>query len=712
VSPSDDAVPRERIEAAAAPSAATGPRAPAGGGNQRARDAAESSRDRFAFLAEVSRCLADSLDYETTLATVAGLSLPYLGAWCIVDVRGPDGALRRLTVQHPDAAKQFAARTLQERYPPTADDYLGVTRVIESGRPELVFDVSDAELASRARDPDHLALLRTLGVKAYIIAPMLARGRVLGAITFVAAETGRRFGDLDVVIAEDLAQRAAMAVDNAQAHGELSRARAAAEAASTRTSEFLTVMSHELRTPLNAILGYTQLLEMGVLGPATPDQYRHLARLEASARHLLGLVEDVLDLAKMDAATLNVRGDHLITGSAVAAALAVVQPQATAKGVRLLDLGADSPGVAYIGDEARVRQIVINLLANAVKFTPAGGQVTVTCGRASRAEPDAAVGRPDRGARWAYVRVADTGPGIAPELAEHVFEPFVQGDSALTREQGGAGLGLAISRALARRMGGDLTLESKTKDAAGSSGGAVFILWLPAAAAADEEMAAAILDPSASARPTTNAAIPARAATAAQPALSDAAYAVLFALGVRLAASSETIAERYVAALQADGGFPGAHTLPLVQLRDHVTPFVGLLAAQLMVIGETRGRAPELLGDGGQVQRLMAELHGAQRWRLGWSADDLERETPLLLAEMERALRGAVDTHAAREVASIAGADAQGLDAAADSHSANTIEAADSAARYALDVTRHVLEQAARTAARAFDVARMADRNA
>ena len=174
---------------------------------------------------------------------------------------------------------------------------------------------------------------------------------------------------------------------------------------------------------------------------------------------------------------------------------------------------------------------------------------------------------------------------------------------------------------------------------------------------------------------------------------------MLHALAARLAAESETVSERYIAALRADSRFPGVAELPQVQLRDHATPFIGLLASQLMVIGETAGEAPELLGDGGQVQRLMAELHGAQRHRLGWSEADIERETPLLFAEVKRVICDALtvvetdDTGAVEATRSISISEA----------------AVEVARRYALDVTRHVLEQAARTAVRAYREARAAD---
>ena len=488
--------------------------------------------------------------------------------------------------------------------------------------------------------------------------------------------------------------------------GESERARAEADAANRTKSEFLATMSHEFRTPLNAILGYAQLLDMGVLGPATPAQQAHLDRLRASARHLLRIVDDVLDVAKVDADRLDVRRDPLVTEAAIASAVALIQPQATAKGIRLFNLGADAPGVRYIGDEHRVRQILVNLLSNAVKFTPHGGEVTVSCGLTAHPPTGTQLGSAaDEGDEptawveggsclWAFVEVKDTGPGVAPELVSRMFEPFVQGDSALTRQQGGTGLGLTISRRLARLMGGDLTVRNR------SSAGAVFTLWLPGAPGQ-------VVPPPVE-RPThrTPVSVPvflSKETGVQNGMLDEAAYAVLHALGVRLAGDAETVAERYVAALRADGRFPGGNELPAVQLRNHATPVIGLLATQLMIIGETRGQAPELLGDGGQVMRLMDELHGAQRHRLGWSEADIERETPILQGELERAIRSAVDTAAVDDAVKALGA---GNDV---SDSETTRRAVSLASQYALDVARHVLERGTRTSLRAFRFARAAE---
>ena len=436
------------------------------------RDAAEASRDRFAFLAEVSRCLAQSLDYETTLATVAGMSLPYLGAWCIVDVCTGDG-IRRLAVLHPDPAKQELARTLHERYPPHADDLLGAPRVIRSGRPELVVEVSDAALGATARDAEHLRLLRELGIGAYVIAPMVARGAVVGAMTFVTAESGRRFGDLDVILAEDLASRAALAADNARLHTEALRARqdaaaaqveaeaarGTAEAASRAKSEFLAVMSHELRTPLNAIAAYAELIEMGLRGPITAEQRSDLARIQRGQRHLMGLINGVLDYSRLEARAVHYAVQDVAIDEVLATCEALIAPQVSARRLTMTFDGCDA-ALAVRADPEKLQQIVLNLLTNAVKFTEPGGHITLGCNPMIDA---------------VEITVTDTGHGIPADHLERIFEPFVQVDARLTRTHEGVGLGLAISRDLARGMGGDLTVESTRGT------GSTFTLLLPRA---------------------------------------------------------------------------------------------------------------------------------------------------------------------------------------------------------------------------------------
>lgn len=185
----------------------------------------------LAFLAESSRCLADSLDHETALAAVARLALPQLGTWCIVDLVEPDGTIRRLSVIHPDPAKQRLANELRRRYPPASTDLIGAPRVIPTGRTEIGLDAPHALLVRLSRDVKHRRLLRTLGTQSFMIVPLIARGQTLGAITFVTADADRRYGPADILVAEDLARRGATAIDSARLHRATEIARGDAEAA-------------------------------------------------------------------------------------------------------------------------------------------------------------------------------------------------------------------------------------------------------------------------------------------------------------------------------------------------------------------------------------------------------------------------------------------------------------------------------------------------
>ena len=240
---------------------------------------------------------------------------------------------------------------------------------------------------------------------------------------------------------------------------------AEAEAASRAKSQFLATMSHELRTPLNAIGGYAELLDMGIRGPVTPEQRADLARLQRAQRHLLGLINEVLDYAKLETGAVQYDLRAVPVCDALAAAEALVAPQARAKRLTL-SAPRCAEDVVVRADPDKLRQILVNLLSNAVKFTDAGGRVEFACARGA--------GAAARDAGAVAITVRDTGIGIAADQLGRVFEPFVQVRGDLTRTAEGTGLGLAISRDLARGMGGDLTAESTP------GAGSTFTLTLPA----------------------------------------------------------------------------------------------------------------------------------------------------------------------------------------------------------------------------------------
>ena len=432
-------------------------------------------------------------------------------------------------------------------------------------------------------------------------------------------ERRRRYADRLVHSSEERYRKAA---------AESERARLALEAAARAKTEFLSSMSHELRTPLNAILGYVQLLDLGILGGVTSEQHAHLNRVRQSAVHLLSLVNEILDLVTLDTAGSSITVEHEVghLGEVCEQALTLVRIEAASRNLTVDGPAADGQGAAYVGDAHRVRQVVVHLLMNALKFTQPGGHVTVSCGTADTIDVDADApddgndGREPRdGGPWAYVRVADTGMGIARQDLRRVFSAFTQVDGGRTRAEGGVGLGLTISRRLARAMGGEITIRSQVGH------GSSFTLWLPTPAAGATPLRTPRQAPPPS--PVTRA-----------DASAKSIYTGLAALGTALASNVEAVTQQHSARLREDTTLPNVHTLPEAQLRDHMSTLIGEIAYVLTVTGQSEGRAPELLRDGSEILRLVSEMHGAQRWRLGWSEVHFARELKLVRAEIEATL--------------------------------------------------------------------------
>ena len=417
------------------------------------------------FLGRVSEILAGSLDRDESCRELAHLLVPRLADWCSIDLVDEGGVLRQLAVAHVDPAKVEWAAKLNERYPADPESKNGAHEVLRTGQPMLLAEIPDALLVAAARDEEHLRILREIGFASALTVPLVARGHVIGTMSLVSAESGRRYGDADLALAEELATRAALAIDNAALYRSAVRAREEAEAANRAKGEFLATMSHELRTPLNAIGGYAQLIEMGVHGPVTPEQLEALRRVQRSQQHLLSLINDVLNFAKLEAGHVSYDIDRVPVRELLAELEALVAPQLAAKSLRFSCVRCE-PTLAMAADAEKTQQIMLNLLSNAIKFTPAGGEIRVE----AREQGD-----------WLHIDVSDTGIGIPADRAEAVFEPFVQLARGATSTREGTGLGLAISRDLARAMGGNLTLDSIVEV------GSTFTLTLPRAAESADE---------------------------------------------------------------------------------------------------------------------------------------------------------------------------------------------------------------------------------
>ena len=410
------------------------------------------------FLAEAGTLLSASLDYETTLQSVARSAVPYLADLCVVDLVEEDGTIRRVAAAHADPAKQELATELL-RYPPPADGTYNTPAVLRDGRSRLVPDIDEAYLASAARDPEHLRIIRELGPKSSMVVPLLVRDRTLGSIQLVATESRRAYGPADLALAEELAQRAAVAVENARLYRE------AQEAVRAR-DEFLSIASHELRTPVAGIKGHAQLLlrarQRGRLDPERLD--RSIASVAAAADRLATLIHDLLDVSRIRLGQLPLRPQRLDLAALLGNVATRFREQLDERHRLVLDPVGPCP---LWGDPDRLEQVLTNLLDNAVKYSPSGGDVRVSL-------------RQDNGA--AVLAVRDEGIGLPPGATDAIFQPFGRATNAARQNLPGMGLGLYICRDIVERHGGRIWAES-----GGEGRGTTMYVRLPREVAAEGE---------------------------------------------------------------------------------------------------------------------------------------------------------------------------------------------------------------------------------
>ncbi len=435
-------------------------------------------------LAEASGALASSLDTSVSFANLTRLVVQSLADWCGVYLKEGGESVLLAAVAHVEPEGEALLRTLHALYPPEPGGRAGLGRVLRTGRSVLVERVTEEALRVMARDEEHLALLRKLGVQSHLTVPVLLHHRLVGAITLGSASGRRHYGPEDVVLAEELARRVATALENAQLVARLQEERRRAEEANRAKDEFLATVSHELRTPLTSILGWTQMLKTGRL--AEEKRVRALETIERNARAQTQLVEDLLDVSRIISAKLRLATRTLELDRVVEAAVEGARPTAEARGIQLSAHLGTVPA-PLVGDPDRLQQVVWNLLSNSMKFTPRGGRVSVHLLRQDG---------------HLVLSVVDTGQGIRPDFLPHLFERFRQADASTTRTHGGLGLGLAIVRHLVELHGG--TVEAWSE---GEGRGASFRVRLPERSSPPHAVEAVASTPS---RARVDVALPAR----------------------------------------------------------------------------------------------------------------------------------------------------------------------------------------------------------
>lgn len=414
---------------------------------QTARATAEDAVARLSFLLESTTVFTSSLNADAVLENLARLCVGRLADWAVIYAVASDGSAQRTHVVHADPAKAAVATALQSvRILPRGPH--PVLDVIQTRRRHIVSSIDDTFIDSVTSDTRERELVRALGLTSYVLLPVAAHDRVFGALALAASTPARQFTPTDVALADDLAARAGLAVENATLYEE-------ANVANRGKADLLAVVSHDLRTPLNAIIGYADLLDLGLPEPIGERSKTQVGRIRTSARHLVYLLDELLDFARLDAGGVTIRRSRIDALVVLREVRDVMEPLAAKAGLSLVVDAADTPQWV-ITDADKLRQILLNLVGNAIKYTRHG---TITIG----------VRDGDR----LRISVHDTGIGIAPENLSRVFEPFWQVDPSERARHTGTGLGLSVVRRLAELLGGEVTVESRVVD------GSTFVVALP-----------------------------------------------------------------------------------------------------------------------------------------------------------------------------------------------------------------------------------------
>ncbi len=422
--------------------------------HEQSEAALRASEQRLRLLATAGAVMSRSLEPQATLDAIAATVVPAIADWCRVDLIDARGELQRALTHHADPQRKQHGMELVQRLRAADGTPGSMAWVVETGRAHQA-DFAPALAYDTVRDRDLLSFAQAIGMRSYYIVPLIARGRTLGALAALQAESGRSFSDDDRALIMELAQRAALAIDNARAHAETEAALRAAESANRSKDEFLAMLGHELRNPLAPIV--TALHIMKLRDPAAMLDERLI--IERQVAHLSRLVDDLLDVSRITQGKVAARARARRPARrrrAGAGAGAAVARAARARRWRWIRARRRSSCMAT---PCGSRRCLSNLLTNAAKFTPSDRRIALRLTR--------------RGAEG-VVEVEDAGDGIAPELLPRVFELFVQGAQPLDRQAGGLGLGLAIVKMLVAMHDGTVAVESD-----GPGRGSRFTIRLP-----------------------------------------------------------------------------------------------------------------------------------------------------------------------------------------------------------------------------------------
>jgi signal transduction histidine kinase/ActR/RegA family two-component response regulator len=425
-----------------------------------ARAAAELARRRLELLSAASATFSRSLDQQATLQAIGAIVVPTIADWCRVDLVDANGVLQRALAHHSDPEKSRYGMELVRRLRASRETPGSMQWATATGQSHLAhFDPPDAFDA--IRDRDLLTFSNAIGMRAYYVVPLIARGRTLGALAALQAESGRHFTPDDCALINEVAQRAALAIDNARLFADAEAAYREAERANRSKDEFLAMLGHELRNPLAPIVTALHLMALR----DAPESSSERKIIERQVAHLSRLVDDLLDVSRITQGKIQLQREHTDLRAVVERAIELTLPLFEKREHPVEVALPEAPAPVW-ADVVRLTQVFCNLLTNAAKFTPPDGRVRL---------------RLVASGDWAEAVVEDTGKGIEPALLPKIFDLFVQGEQPLDRNVGGLGLGLAIVKTLVQMHGGSVGVTSE-----GEGRGSAFSVRLPLAMGAQQ----------------------------------------------------------------------------------------------------------------------------------------------------------------------------------------------------------------------------------
>lgn len=401
------------------------------------------NKEVLKLIADAGISLNSSLDTGSTIQTLCELLVPSIADWCTVDVIG-DSENSACKTWHPDSEKQVELHEIQKKHPAAWKELTTSSTVIRTGQPVIVHRVTDELVRAATADETRARAILSMKIRSLIVVPIVGSYGRLGTLSLVFSESNRNYSYLELAAAEEIGRRAGLALDKIMLYKREKKAREQAEKANNSKSTFLANMSHEIRTPLNSLIGFNKLLQKDDLNPDLRKRYHDI--IQKNGEHLMALINDILDLSKVEAGQLKMEMSNCSVKSLIYEIFDSMQAKAHGKNISLsLDMETEIPD-QLVTDSLRLRQILNNIIGNAIKFTHQGWvRIFVSINRKRN--------------RMIF-DVMDSGIGISRDAQKRLFHPFSQADASVTREYGGTGLGLFLSKKLAAGLDGDLYLSS------------------------------------------------------------------------------------------------------------------------------------------------------------------------------------------------------------------------------------------------------------